>query len=340
AFYGQTNRTIDDGDTISIVVSSYDFGAHGDILIEAQSESTNWWYNLTKYQRRDTTWVSYSTIPIDEDNPPYTKCGMADYWKTSMLADTLCPDTITIISQIEPTQDLDDYIHGVLACDLGDWLNTFEEYRGFYCQGVHTRTSPWKKDFFVYSNLGSLALNTGIGYAEQIGRGLGHWIAKKEMQSYIQPNTHIKADSFLYEKSVNWLNDRIITIDTCACSIFLNNYALIPVDDSTGFPLGLTSFDTIQGAKYIIPRTVRVGFVFSKRIRYITPPDYNYDSINALDTNWQDFVAGHEIGHMVDFRHNANNDSSIMTDTARSIIPTDQYFPVDLDSFLVKPRLP
>lgn len=55
---------------------------------------------------------------------------------------------------------------------------------------------------------------------------------------------------------------------------------------------------------------------------------------------WQLHVAGHEIGHMVDFRHDTINVNSIMTKTARDTIPQNRYFQVDLDSFLVKPRLP
>jgi hypothetical protein len=97
--------------------------------------------------------VKYSTIPIDEDNPIYTKCGMADYWKESMLTDSLCPDTITIINQIEPTQNGDYWPTGFLPLQMGDELFTFEEYRGFYCRGVHKRTVPWTKDFFIYSDL-------------------------------------------------------------------------------------------------------------------------------------------------------------------------------------------
>ncbi|MCX6639135.1 MAG: hypothetical protein NTW14_01465 [bacterium] len=316
------------------MVSSYDFGAHGDILIEAQSESTNWWYNLTKYQRRDTTWVSYSTIPIDEDNPPYTKCGMADYWKGLMLADTLCPDTITIISQIEATQDLDDYIHGVLASDLGDYLNTFEEYRGFYCRGKHTRTSPWKKDFFVYSDIDSF--NVGLGYADSIGPGLAHFIDSTEMYNYFVPSLFRFSRTDEFRKSVNWLSERIDSHTNNPCVIALGDWSWSPGD--TNKAIGAQSH--VKNLGYSIPKTTACGVVYMKRIQYWTPPHRDSDTLDfPADTLCWKHNTGHEIGHCVNFGE-SDDSTSIMTDTLRNFSnPPTQYHQADLDSFLVKPRI-
>jgi hypothetical protein len=50
-------------------------------------------------------------------------------------------------------------------------------------------------------------------------------------------------------------------------------------------------------------------------------------------------TTGHEIGHMVNFGHDTINDNSIMKTLIHNSIPPDQDYPVDLDSFLVKPRL-
>ncbi len=187
AFYGQTQGAIAAGDTVSVVVSCYDFGAHGDIFVEARKDSSSIFMNLTKYMEADSQFVNFTTIPRDEDNT--YKDYLADYWEELMLADGHCPDTVTSILQITRTQEMDDYIHPVLPTELGDYLNVFEEYRGFYCRGVHTRTSPWQKDFFIYSNLGKRNLNTGIGYAELIGPKLGHWIDSTEMKNYSEPDT-------------------------------------------------------------------------------------------------------------------------------------------------------
>jgi hypothetical protein len=52
------------------------------------------------------------------------------------------------------------------------------------------------------------------------------------------------------------------------------------------------------------------------------------------------FCAGHEMGHVVDFRHNFTPDSanSIMYQYIRSYTnPQNQYQQADFDSFLVKP---
>jgi hypothetical protein len=104
--------------------------------------------------------------------------------------------------------------------------------------------------------------------------------------------------------------------------------------------LGITFNDTLPGLPYVLPRTTRVGYLFSNRIRFYTPPNHNYDSTDlALDTLWQGFVAGHEIGHMVNFGHDTLNDNSIMNTLFQSTTPPNEYFQVDLDSFLVKPRL-
>jgi len=79
AFYGQTAGTINNNDTISVVVSSYDFGAHGDIFVEAQEDSESVFMNLTKHLEADSQYVNFTTIPRDEDNT--YKDYLADYWE-------------------------------------------------------------------------------------------------------------------------------------------------------------------------------------------------------------------------------------------------------------------
>ncbi len=52
---------------------------------------------------------------------------------------------------------------------------------------------------------------------------------------------------------------------------------------------------------------------------------------------WQDFVAGHEIGHMANMIH-CDCDTCIMSTNAHmNNPPPDQYYEHNLDYFLIKP---
>jgi hypothetical protein len=334
-FYATTPVPISSGDTVGVNVTCYDFGAHGRIFMEALSTDNNLWYNMTKYMKADSTLLNFSTIPIDEDNYGTNTCGIADYWKELRLADPHCPDSITTTVQIEATQDFDDYLHGVLPCELGDYLNTFEEYRGFYCRGVHTRTSPWAKDFFVYSDLDSNFINTGLGYATEIGPGLAHLIDSTEMQSFFHPDpdTLTAMDDTL--KSINWYADRIESHANCPCIIVLNNMAW----DSTKTRQALGEARVVSGLGYAIPKTTDVCYIYTRRIKSHTPPHFNPDTLDLrYDSLCWKSITGHEIGHTVNMGHNTN-DSSIMVSPFPSFItPPNVYLQADLDSFLVKPR--
>jgi len=333
AFYGQTAGTINSNDTISVVVSCYDFGAHGDIFVEAQEDSASIFMNLTKHLEADGQYVNFTTIPRDEDNT--YKDYLADYWEGLKLLDPHCPDTIRSILQITPIPDIDDYIHGVLPCELGDYLNVFEEYRGFYCRGVHTRTSPWEKDFFVCSNLDTF--KTGLGYANQIGPGLAHLIDSTEMRNYFEPNINHWSPQDELAKSINWYADRIDSHANCPATIVLEKLDWAPGDSLA--PIGQTGY--LSGLGYSIPKTTTCSYIFVKRIQYHTPPRSNPDSLDLpADTLCWHHVTGHEIGHSVDFRESSDT-TSIMTEYLRNFTnPPDQYRQADLDSFLVKPIQP
>jgi len=339
AFFGQTAGTITSGDTVSVVVSCYDFGAHGDIFVEAQEDSSSIFMNLTKHIETDSQYVNFTTIPRDEDNT--YKDYLADYWEELMLADPHCPDTMTSILQISPIPDVDDYIHGVLPCELGDYLTVFEEYRGFYCKGVHTRTSPWEKDFFVYTNFDDSAnFCTGIGYASQLGPGLCHLIDSTEMRNYYipDPNQPLQLQDEI-DKSINWYADRIDSHQNCASVIFLNDRFW-----ELGRPtIGRTWVDTslYHNTYYIFPKAIRLSRMYYIQIRVNDPVLSDPDSIEVpTDSLWQMYVSGHEIGHFVNMRH-SNIDSSIMhtpIDSAYLFEPPSEYLPSDLEQFLVKPQ--
>ena len=251
-----------------------------------------------------------------------------------MLSHPHCPDTNLTLVDFVPTDDEDWYIDGVLPSDPGDYLNTFEEYRGFYCQGIHTRTVPWDKDFFIYSDLDdSVTFYTGIGWADSIGPGLGHWINQDEMRHYEEPDPQ----HFLpiWARSVNWLAERIQNHDTCACAIVLNNTDWDSA--SMHLPIGESHF---LNPNYFIPRTTLVSYIFTNRIKSHTPPNINDTTTVDMpqDSLCYDHVSGHEIGHIVNLRHNPTDITSIMFEYLIDFLhPTWQYKQADIDSFLVKP---
>ena len=231
------------------------------------------------------------------------------------------------------TPDEDWHIDGVLPCDPGDYLNSFEEYRGFYCRDVHTRTCPWDKDFFIYSDLDdSLTFFTGIGWADSIGPGLCHWIDEDEMRHYEEPDPYHMLP--IWARSVNWFKDRIDNTDTCACAIFLENLEWHP--DSLRAPLGLTGI--VGSHNYAIPRKISCGYIYTRRLRFHTPPHHDTLHIDLpSDSLCQLHITGHEIGHMVDLRH-SQSDSSIMNNhISDPYNPPHLYLERDLDYFLVKP---
>ena len=98
AYYGQTPGTINSGDTTSVVVTCYDFGAHGDIFVEAQEDSASIFMNLTKHLEADGQYVNFTTIPRDEDNTYKDK--LADYWEERTLADPKFAGAIHLVAPI------------------------------------------------------------------------------------------------------------------------------------------------------------------------------------------------------------------------------------------------
>jgi hypothetical protein len=287
---------------------------------------------MTAYQEADGQWKNHSTIPIDEDGEAYWEKDMlADYWEEAMLADTLCPDTS--ILQINPETDEDAYINGVLPSDAGDYLNIFEEYRGFNCRGIHTRTNPWRKDFFVYSDLDTF--NIGLGCSDQIGPNLAHLIDSTEMKNFFIPNIYHYDPNDESRKSINWLADRIESHNTNPCIIVLNNRTWTASD--TMKPLGVSGH--ASNTNYVIPKTTTCSYIYTRRIQYHTPP--NFDPINLdlpADTNCWKVITGHEVGHDVNFGESTDT-TSIMDEYLRNYVnPPSQYKQADLDSFLVKPQ--
>jgi hypothetical protein len=309
-FVGVYPEPISPGETLSVVVSCYDWGAHGKIHLEALNEPGTYWYNMTRFQRADSVWTTYSTIPRDEDNPVGAEDRLADFWEEQVLQDPLCPDTIISPVQIAVVQDDDGCITSPFPIwsYYGDYLNVFEEYRGFYCKGIHTRTSPWRKDVFIYVQMDTFAI--GLGFAPSLGPFF-HLIDSTEMRDYAHPDRHIISNN---RKSVNWQAARIDSHLNCAATIFVEDISLQPIEDPLNLKIACTYFDSLILVNRIkIPPFVKFAKVFTRKIRYNSRPDSDTCIVNMpTDSLIQLQINAHEIGHMVNMVENYADTASIM----------------------------
>jgi hypothetical protein len=98
-------------------------------------------------------------------------------------------------------------------------------------------------------------------------------------------------------------------------------------------------FLPITGHPYAIPETTVVGFVYTNRIKYMSPVHHDTSNIDIpQDSLGMMKVAGHEIGHMVNMGENPSTNSIMSGYFDNWIQIPHEYEQVDLDSFLVKPR--
>jgi len=280
----------------------------------------------------DSQYVNFTTIPRDEDNT--YKDYLADYWEWKMLQDSNCPDTMTHVLQITRWKDGDWWLIGAQEpIELnGDFLVSFEEYRGFYCRGIHRRTVPWNKDFFVFSDLDSSAFDSfeiGIGYATNLGPSLAHWIEADEMQSF-RPLAPVNSD-----KSINWYNDRIDSTADCVCTIVLQDGSVDTLTiDSLRY--GVTN---MLYEDWSIPPTIRFSKIYRQRIMRQSPPHRNFVTMDLpQDTLMINWVTAHEIGHQVGIiGHNLDDTTSVMyVDPLRWQNIPFQYDEVDTAQFNMK----
>jgi hypothetical protein len=135
----QREQSASDRSTFQVAVGCFDFGASAKLQVEASvpvvilGEAGK---NPIAIPRDDNdNWIADAW----EKNK-----GLAAAWKA----------------------DHDDDVFPRTRPDLGgkdgDGLPLFEEYRGFYISGKHTRTHPLRKDVFLYDQHG-----LGLGYFEQ-----------------------------------------------------------------------------------------------------------------------------------------------------------------------------
>jgi hypothetical protein len=125
---------------LTVIVSSYDWGAFGELLVTAELPDKT---RLNGHLAGDP---SHSPVRLPKRSPQSL---IADAWKQSVGAGDL-PD--------------DDDSESVPPGDghAGDGLTLYEEYRGFYQNGVHIHGNVTRKDLFIRDDIGD---RTKVGIA-------------------------------------------------------------------------------------------------------------------------------------------------------------------------------
>jgi hypothetical protein len=138
----QSAETIKDGMTeAQVIVRANDWGAWGTIKVTAELESGE---HVVGYLKGDK---AQKEIRLPKRGPDSK---VADYWKEQNgVADKADND------------DLEMAPEGYYGCP-GDGLTLYEEYRGFFQNGAHMRTSPTRKDYFVADRIGTRYSKAGI----------------------------------------------------------------------------------------------------------------------------------------------------------------------------------
>ncbi|MBC7326818.1 hypothetical protein H5T87_01715 [bacterium] len=120
-----------------IKIDCWDYGAHGYIV--AQANIPNIGVVLAHAQNKPKKY--YAEIPVDEN-------------------DNYISDSWAYDNGGANDDDDNDPSYGT----KGDGISRYDEYRGFFANGVHIRTNPNAKDVFIYDEN-----NLGIGYFSKTG---------------------------------------------------------------------------------------------------------------------------------------------------------------------------
>ena len=134
----------------TVKVQSLDYGAWGKIKAEVNVEGH--WYECRAEDGKD-----YVTIPYDDDEDH-----IADMWE----------EHFGVLSQSEKTDDDQE----PQSKQNGDGFSNYEEYRGFFIDGIWKEWyfSPKRKDVFIYDEIGM-----GVSYFTETGLMI-HLIDKEE----------------------------------------------------------------------------------------------------------------------------------------------------------------
>lgn len=143
------------------IVSSFDFGAYGQIKVTARFNAAP---DIVGYLKDDP--AKTQDIPM-----PKSRSGshIADTWKEHYG-----------VTDSDDEDDLDETPQG--DGHNGDGLSLYEEYRGFSVDRVHVRTSPGVKDLFIRDEIGNASIKFEIMHAQHVsGLKIHHKLREDEI---------------------------------------------------------------------------------------------------------------------------------------------------------------
>ena len=207
---------------------------------------------------------------------------------------------------------------------IGDGLVVFEEYRGFYVGGSHTRLDPTKKDIFIYS-----PFSEGIGYATNLPAVFekhvilaigetkddedGHTVNFNSLGRPIQfgaaDNEH--SDWRVMDKQAIWIED-----DTSPVT---------PGNERLGYTLGQTI--TIYSARI----RKQAELYMAAPYRHGSPALWTDE--DSMEEGVLKQTLGHEIGHAVGLSHmwDCRSDGIVIHGSVPQITDKDKAEFSDLD---------